>query len=284
VYGKSWSSLGRLLDPITQDACQFYEDHVVISAQGGRSCSTSRPARRWRRTSPKGKAAIHQNHGLFTVGETVEEAAFWLSRWSARCQAQLMAEAVGTPKHIPHEMATYNRQNTASRSPAGSASSPSGKRSAGPTLTSSTERAAPSASPASRLTLGPVASSSSSAPSPQYSGAIIAKNLFDDAAPATIGWFRVIGAVLVLAPFTVYALAALDRRDYLVAALFGSLTAGMKHLLLRRDRPLARSANGVAIEFIGRSPSPRSRPQPAQRLRTRPGRARCGAAVGDRAR
>jgi len=27
-YGKSWSSLGRLLDPLTQDACSFYEDQV----------------------------------------------------------------------------------------------------------------------------------------------------------------------------------------------------------------------------------------------------------------
>lgn len=29
VYGKSWSSLGRLLDPLTQDACAFYEDHSL---------------------------------------------------------------------------------------------------------------------------------------------------------------------------------------------------------------------------------------------------------------
>ena len=28
VYGKAWSAVGRLLDPITQDACAFYEDHV----------------------------------------------------------------------------------------------------------------------------------------------------------------------------------------------------------------------------------------------------------------
>ena len=27
VYGKTWSSLGRLLDPITQDVCAFYDDH-----------------------------------------------------------------------------------------------------------------------------------------------------------------------------------------------------------------------------------------------------------------
>ncbi len=29
TYGKAWSSLGRLLDPITQDACAFYEDHAL---------------------------------------------------------------------------------------------------------------------------------------------------------------------------------------------------------------------------------------------------------------
>src|SRR4051794_5750430 len=31
VHGKSWSALGRLLDPITQDACAFYEDHTLTT-------------------------------------------------------------------------------------------------------------------------------------------------------------------------------------------------------------------------------------------------------------
>src|SRR5690242_9802740 len=30
VYGKSWSTLRRPLDPLTQDACAFYGDHVVF--------------------------------------------------------------------------------------------------------------------------------------------------------------------------------------------------------------------------------------------------------------
>ena len=30
LYGKAWSAVGRLLDPITQDACAFYEDHVFF--------------------------------------------------------------------------------------------------------------------------------------------------------------------------------------------------------------------------------------------------------------
>ena len=35
LYGKAWSTLGRLLDPLTQDACAFYEDHVVFDDYSG---------------------------------------------------------------------------------------------------------------------------------------------------------------------------------------------------------------------------------------------------------
>ena len=30
VHGRAFSSLGRLLDPITQDSCAFYDDHVLF--------------------------------------------------------------------------------------------------------------------------------------------------------------------------------------------------------------------------------------------------------------
>ena len=43
TYGKAWSTLGRTLDPITQDSCSFYGDHglygefhgVVLEAEEG---------------------------------------------------------------------------------------------------------------------------------------------------------------------------------------------------------------------------------------------------------
>src|SRR5690349_9814975 len=35
VHGKAFSSLGIPLDPLTQDSCIFYNDHKVISEQGG---------------------------------------------------------------------------------------------------------------------------------------------------------------------------------------------------------------------------------------------------------
>jgi ribulose-5-phosphate 4-epimerase/fuculose-1-phosphate aldolase len=53
--------------------------------------------------SPYGKAAIHQNHGLFTVGETVDAAAYWFLAMERCCQAQLLAEAAGSPQQIRPE-------------------------------------------------------------------------------------------------------------------------------------------------------------------------------------
>jgi inner membrane transporter RhtA len=84
----------------------------------------------------------------------------------------------------------------------------------------------------------------------QYAGASIAVNLFDDASAVTIGWFRVLGAVLVLAPFTANRWWGWSRHDYGVAALFGVATAGMNicFYVAIDHLPLG---NSVAIEFIG---------------------------------
>ena len=113
VYGKAWSSLGRKLDPITQDACIFYEDHSVIEVEGGAVVFSAEAGKALAAEFPTGKAAIHQNHGLFTVGDTVDAAAFWFITMERSCQAQLLAEAAGTPKHISHDMAVYTREQTA---------------------------------------------------------------------------------------------------------------------------------------------------------------------------
>src|SRR5439155_1852162 len=41
MYGKAWASLGRRLDPITQDACAFYEDHGLFDNYTGVVYETS---------------------------------------------------------------------------------------------------------------------------------------------------------------------------------------------------------------------------------------------------
>ncbi|HWM20342.1 MAG TPA: class II aldolase/adducin family protein [Ilumatobacteraceae bacterium] len=111
-YGKSFSSLGIPLAPLTQDACVFYEDHVVIAEQGGAVVLEIEAGKELAAKFPHGKAAIHKNHGLFTVGHTVDEAAFWFVTMERSCQAQLMAMAAGTPDPIRHEYAKYTAEQT----------------------------------------------------------------------------------------------------------------------------------------------------------------------------
>jgi ribulose-5-phosphate 4-epimerase/fuculose-1-phosphate aldolase len=105
VYGKSWSSLGRLLDPLTQDACAFYEDHVVFDDFTGVVLDLEEGKRIAHALGGK-KAAILRNHGLLTVGQSVDEAVWWFVTMERSCQAQLLAEAAGTPIKIRHEAAT----------------------------------------------------------------------------------------------------------------------------------------------------------------------------------
>lgn len=111
-YGKSFSSLGIPLAPLTQDACAFYGDHVVISEQGGAVVFEEEAGHEFASKFPSGKAAIHQNHGLFTVGTTVDEACWWFCTMERSCQAQLMAMAAGDPIEIRHEYAQYTADQT----------------------------------------------------------------------------------------------------------------------------------------------------------------------------
>lgn len=109
MYGKAWASLGRLLDPITQDACAFYEDHGLFADYTGVVYETSE-GERIAQALGRYKAAILRNHGLLTVGETVEEAAWWFITMDRSCQAQLMAEAAGEPVKIDPANAAATRE------------------------------------------------------------------------------------------------------------------------------------------------------------------------------
>jgi ribulose-5-phosphate 4-epimerase/fuculose-1-phosphate aldolase len=50
------------------------------------------------------------------VGHTVDEAAWWFITMERSCQAQLLAEAAGTPILIDDKGARYTRDATASPS------------------------------------------------------------------------------------------------------------------------------------------------------------------------
>jgi ribulose-5-phosphate 4-epimerase/fuculose-1-phosphate aldolase len=113
MYGKSWSSLGRLLDPLTQDSCAFFEDHALFDDYTGVVLDTTE-GRRIARTLGEKKAIILRNHGLLTVGRTVDEAIYWFLALERSCQAQLLAEAAGRPVKIDPEQARLTRSQVGS--------------------------------------------------------------------------------------------------------------------------------------------------------------------------
>ncbi|MEH3157438.1 MAG: class II aldolase/adducin family protein [Sphingomonas taxi] len=106
IYGKAWSALGRLLDPITQDSCFFYENHALFETFSGIVLDNSEGQRIAEALGDK-RAVILQNHGILTVGGSVESAVASYVLLENLCETQLLAEAAGTIKPISHEVASF---------------------------------------------------------------------------------------------------------------------------------------------------------------------------------
>lgn len=97
IFGRAFCTLGRKLDTITQDACAFHNDHVLYESFNG-VVLAAEEGQNIARTVGPAKAALLQNHGLLTVGQTVDEAVFWFVSMDKCCQAQLLAEAAAGPR------------------------------------------------------------------------------------------------------------------------------------------------------------------------------------------
>lgn len=109
TYGRAWSAFGKRLDMINQDSATFYGDaQAVYHDFGGIVFENEESERLAEALGPKGKALILQNHGLLTVGKTVDEAAFLFTLMERCCEIQILveaAEANGLPKKVMSEEA-----------------------------------------------------------------------------------------------------------------------------------------------------------------------------------
>lgn len=108
VHGRAWACMGRLLDPLTQDACAFYQDHALYEGTNTVILDTDE-CDGLVRTLGAHKALILRNHGNLTVGASVDEAAWWYLAMERCCQVQLLAQAAGNPIPMPHADALYAR-------------------------------------------------------------------------------------------------------------------------------------------------------------------------------
>ncbi|RFU26264.1 hypothetical protein B7463_g10073, partial [Scytalidium lignicola] len=93
IYGKAWSIFGRPLEMLTQDACKFYgAAQSVYNNHGGVVLAEEESYKIAEALGP-GKGCILRNHGLLTVGATVDEAAWLFTSMEKSCRVQLLAEA-----------------------------------------------------------------------------------------------------------------------------------------------------------------------------------------------
>lgn len=112
-HGGALAALGEPVEPITQESCAFYEDHalydaytgVVVDEDEGRRIATALGGR---------KALILRNHGLLTVGDSVDAAAWWFLALERSCRIQLAARAAGKPVLIEHRDAVATREQLGS--------------------------------------------------------------------------------------------------------------------------------------------------------------------------
>ncbi|WP_037858421.1 class II aldolase/adducin family protein [Streptomyces sp. SCSIO 75703] len=109
VHGRALASLADLLDPLTQESCAFYEDHALYDRYSGVAVDAGE-GRRIAEALGSGKALVLRNHGLLTVGGSVDAAAWWFLSMERSCQVQLAARAAGRPVPIDHRQAVATRE------------------------------------------------------------------------------------------------------------------------------------------------------------------------------
>lgn len=97
---------------LNQDVTYFYGDAQAVYKEFGGVVFTAEEGERLAAAlGPKGKGMILRNHGLLTVGGTVDEAAYLYTLMERSCEVQMKVEAAaanGVPKvYVPDESARY---------------------------------------------------------------------------------------------------------------------------------------------------------------------------------
>jgi ribulose-5-phosphate 4-epimerase/fuculose-1-phosphate aldolase len=97
VYGSAWSAMNRPLQPLTNEGCMFFEDHVIHTDHTGVTLEDLKAKAIARNLGPH-RAAVLRNHGVLTVGQSVNEAAWWFIAFEHSARVQFLAETAGEPQ------------------------------------------------------------------------------------------------------------------------------------------------------------------------------------------
>lgn len=93
INGKAWSVFGKPIELLTQDSCIFYDNLAVYANFGGIVLAQEEGENIAKALGPKHRAAILQNHGLLTLGDTVDEAMALFTNLDRLCGVQLRVDA-----------------------------------------------------------------------------------------------------------------------------------------------------------------------------------------------
>jgi ribulose-5-phosphate 4-epimerase/fuculose-1-phosphate aldolase len=105
TYGKAWSTLGRPLDPLTQDSASYYEKQALSKFTG--VVLDADQAQQIVRDLGDKNFAILENHGFLTADLSVESAVWHYIALENAAHTQLLAEAAGRPIPLTHEVASF---------------------------------------------------------------------------------------------------------------------------------------------------------------------------------
>ena len=108
-FGTPFSAEARMLEPITQEACVFFEDHVLFDDEEVQvqrlDCGVRIAA-----ALGANRAAVLRNHGLLTVGASVREAVAWFVMMERVAEAHVKARS---PRPISAAAARYAKSDLA---------------------------------------------------------------------------------------------------------------------------------------------------------------------------
>lgn len=86
--GTAFASLGRPIKILDQNACSFYEDHALVREYDG-VVATGEQAQGLLRAMGEKRVAVLQNHGLITLGNSVEQAVIDMLDLERTCELNL---------------------------------------------------------------------------------------------------------------------------------------------------------------------------------------------------
>ncbi|MFT4197315.1 MAG: class II aldolase/adducin family protein [Pseudoxanthomonas sp.] len=94
-FGKLWSVTGKLVAPITNEAAVFYERHAIYD-----SFALGEGANVALALGENGRALVMRNHGILTVGHSIDEAAYLFISLEKICREQIYAQSLGISQTI----------------------------------------------------------------------------------------------------------------------------------------------------------------------------------------